>query len=221
MSLLAGEPIATGTHEPRTAVRASGPGRRVSYWIAAAFLLVALLYAGRQLWRETTQPRPNAASTATGPTSESQGLVQKAKALLSRANRTLRFFYNEGGAQRLDDVRRQAERGMRLAPDSAEAQLAMALYESILPAGTADARKRLEELWRQHPEDRRIPRALAVLAQQSRDVEATRIWTERADSLPGGDPYALAQIAWGAWVRGRIEEVGPALERSLARGPGC
>jgi TolB-like protein len=143
----------------------------------------------------------------------------EAWATLSRANLILFASYHEGGEPLREEARQQAERAMRLAPDSPDAQLAMERYEYQQPSGADNSPARLEALWTRFPRDQRIARRLANVSYLLRNREATKLWAERADSLPGGDPIALAQIGWEAWSSGRLEEVAPALERALGRGP--
>ncbi len=87
----------------------------------------------------------------------------EAWATLARANHRLATEYREDTGKRRAALRGQAERAIRLAPDSIEAGLAMAEYELSFEDNVAAARTRLLRLIERAPTDRRLLRMLVSL----------------------------------------------------------
>lgn len=116
-------------------------------------------------------------------------------------------------------ARAQAEKAVKLAPDSLEAQFALAYSYRWQSATVPEAERRLRELVSRMPGDKRVLRALANTLRLAGKSEEALIYYNRAAALPGGDPLALFQRAMALDSLDRQPEAEASLEESLALHP--
>jgi len=145
-------------------------------------------------------------------------------ATYARASCVLFTDYNERGDKAIAAARLRAERAIRLAPDSLEANLAKAQYAIQVGGDGVTGERQLRTLLERAPNDRRILRALTRAASESVDrqpekLAESRQWAERAEALPGGDTLALTELGWGYWGLNRFQELDALLDRILTRQP--
>ncbi len=147
----------------------------------------------------------------------SDGEVWAASAQVSA--QLVSLYYDRSPA-RYESLRTQAERAIKLAPESVEAGLAQALYFSRGSTATlADSERILRRLTSVVPNDRRVWRALSyTLRMQGRFDEAIDC-LNRAIALPGGDPVSLLEKGSALLFAGRGDEAEVALDRSIAVKP--
>jgi len=141
-------------------------------------------------------------------------------ATMARANIVLIWQYNERADRQKAAARSQVERAIRLAPQSVESGLAMALFELKNDNNPVAAKARLVRLLEQAPNDRRILRMLIHTEEdRGQDVAEAARWMTRANALPGGDALALVQMAWVHWGLNQLPELLELVNRSLAIQP--
>jgi tetratricopeptide (TPR) repeat protein len=120
---------------------------------------------------------------------------------------------------RLQAARKEAELAVNLAPESFDAQLALANYYRAQPATRAEAVKRLRELATRRPDHNLALRLLGLALFASREHEEALASFDRACALPGGDPIALHLRSLPLEALGRYDEAMATLDRSLALQP--
>ena len=112
-------------------------------------------------------------------------------AVQSQVSLAFIIFGFDPSPARYEAARTQAERAVRLAPDSNEAQFALANYYRRQGATREEGIRMLRQLVERMPNDKRVLRTLAsALRGQGRDQESI-IYSDRAIALPGGDPIAM------------------------------
>ena len=128
--------------------------------------------------------------------------------------------YDSTNARR-ESLRLQAERAMKLAPDSIEAQLAYASHLKFTDeaAANADAIRRLQQLAARAPNNRRVFRTLGVAWMTAENFDEMVKAYDRANALPGGDPEGLQTKAVHLMLAGRYQEAEDAVAQSLALRP--
>ncbi len=127
--------------------------------------------------------------------------------------------YDRSGARR-EAMRVQAERAVKLAPDSFEAQLALASYLAVAGASTApEAVPLLNRLIERAPRDRRIYQALGMAHTFAGKVDEAAAAFRRGNDVSGGDPEGLGLLAAQFFWHGRYAEMGEAVAQSLAIRP--
>ncbi len=92
---------------------------------------------------------------------------------------------------RYEAARTQAQRAVRLAPDSNEAQFALANYYRRQSATRDEGTRMLRQLVERMPNDKRVLRTLASALRGQGYNEESIIYSDRAIALPGGDPIAM------------------------------
>jgi tetratricopeptide (TPR) repeat protein len=92
---------------------------------------------------------------------------------------------------RFEAARTQAERAVRLAPDSNEAQFALANCYRRQSATRDEGIRMLRQLVERMPNDKRVLRTLASALRGQGHYEESIIYSDRAIALPGGDPIAM------------------------------
>ena len=141
-------------------------------------------------------------------------------ATLSRANVTLIRNYGERSDARKVAARSQVERATRLAPQSIESGLAMALYELDIDQAPAAAKARVARLLERAPTDRRLLRTLIYVEEDfGNDLAEAGRWLAKIEALPGGDAPALVEMAWLHWSLNQLSEVLDLVDRALAIQP--
>ncbi len=141
-------------------------------------------------------------------------------ATLARANISLIWNYAKSSDQKRSAARSQVERATRLAPESFEAALAMAVFELQAEDNVTAAKARLVRLVERNPNDARVLRLLINVEEgKGQDVAEAERWLARANALPGGDALAMVQVAWVYWVRNQLPELLALVNRSLALKP--
>jgi tetratricopeptide (TPR) repeat protein len=131
-------------------------------------------------------------------------------------------FYIVGDDTRLDRLqaaRKEAELAVNLAPESFDAQLALANYYRAQPATRAEGVKRLRELAARRPDHHLTLRLLGLALFASREHEEALASFDRACALPGGDPIAQHMRYLPLEALGRYDEAMATLDRSLALQP--
>jgi tetratricopeptide (TPR) repeat protein len=133
------------------------------------------------------------------------------------------YALNVFGADRSEarDVilRTAAERAFKLAPESEQARLAMALRHRRVPGNDEAALAMLEALAKQRPTDRFILRQLgSTLSAKERDADALARY-QQAAALPGGDPIALVSQARTLQRLRRVDEAEAAVDAALRARP--
>ena len=131
-------------------------------------------------------------------------------------------FLNLGydrGDQRRADLRRQAERAIKLAPDSLESQLANAHYLLSQPGTLPEAERMLTAVIKRAPDDWRPLRIMAnVVLRQGRPEEGYA-WADRAAEFPEGAAVVLLEKATWLFIDARFDEAQKAVDESLAIRP--
>jgi tetratricopeptide (TPR) repeat protein len=118
-------------------------------------------------------------------------------------------------AARHEAVRGQAERAVKLAPESTEALFALASSYRLQSATLPEAERRLRDLVERVPDDKRFLRMLGlVLTREGKHEEALGFF-DRATALPGGDAKAWYGRAQTLQAMGRVAEAEAAVDRSL------
>jgi tetratricopeptide (TPR) repeat protein len=123
--------------------------------------------------------------------------------------------------ERHEAARIDAQRALRLDPQSFEARFAQARLSSF--ETNPQALSKLEQVWRElhreRPDDQRVLRALSrVLQKLNRVDEADALYDESA-RLPGGDPLALYSKSMNLLFAGHGAEAEDALRAALAQKP--
>jgi len=112
-----------------------------------------------------------------------------------------------------------AEKAIKLAPGSDEAQFARAAAFRMTDAASAEAERMLRELVQRAPTDKRFLRMLASVLRNRQANDAALELYDRAAALPGGDARALLSRAEMLLKAGRLDEAEAATDRSLAVQP--
>ena len=123
--------------------------------------------------------------------------------------------------ERIQATRTQADRAVKLAPESNEAEFALATSYRWQGAMRDEAINRLRKLVERMPGDRRVLRTLGNALRLTGKSEEALLWYTRAAALPGGDPLALFQRAMALEALGRNEEAAVTVDESLAQHPGA
>jgi tetratricopeptide (TPR) repeat protein len=92
---------------------------------------------------------------------------------------------------RYEAARTQAQRAVRLAPDSNEAQFALANCYRRKSATGDEGLRLLRQLVERMPNDKRVLRTLASALRAQGHNEESIIYSDRAIALPGGDTIAM------------------------------
>ena len=212
---------ATPTHRTRSA-----------RWLAAGAILLACVLAvviGRP-WRGVATPQAGVAADSLDPVRRARALIDddlmavrenfrfaeelcqraiaadsmnaEAWATLARVSAEFIRRSYDSSAERQLALRTQAERAIRLAPDSIEASLAYTEYLGVADEN-AEREQRLRTLIEKAPMDARVARALArALTRVDKHAEASEVRLKHP-SFRGRDPRPL------------LEEVSAPIERSL------
>ncbi len=147
----------------------------------------------------------------------SDGEVWAASAQVSA--QLISLYYDRSPA-RYESLRTQAERAIKLAPESVDAALAQAFYFSRGQTSTLpDAERILRRLSSVAPTDRRVLRALSYTLRMEGRFDEGIECLNRAIALPGGDPVSLLEKASALLFAGRGDEAEVALDRSIALKP--
>ncbi len=131
------------------------------------------------------------------------------------------FSYDRTPARR-EARQMQAERALKLAPNSFEAELAYVghLRQVRTPAAIAEAIARGQALIAQRPADSRVRRALGlILSNTAEHFEAALTEFDRAHAQPGGDPVALTTKAAVLFTAGRCAEAEQTVATAFAARP--
>jgi tetratricopeptide (TPR) repeat protein len=140
-------------------------------------------------------------------------------AVQSQVSLALIIFGFDTSPGRYEAARTQAERAVRLAPDSNEAQFALANYYRRQNATRDEGVRMLRQLVERLPNDKRVLRTLAsALRGQGRDEESI-IYSDRAIALPGGDPIAMFGKDEALRYLGRNDEGENVIDQVLAVHP--
>ncbi len=132
------------------------------------------------------------------------GELWAAQAQLSRE--MLMLGYDRTSA-RADGLRMQAQRAIKLLPESVEAQIAYAGYLQNTGGSAAHESIRLmQQLSGRAPTNRRIFRVLGMAYGMVNNLDEAVAAFDRAHALPGGDAVALAMKAAQLIWYGRYEE---------------
>ena len=122
--------------------------------------------------------------------------------------------YDSGNARHAA-VRAQAERAMKLAPDSVESRLAKAWYLTSQPTTLAEGETVLADLIKRAPNDWRPLRIMGHTARRLGRFDEGLMWLDRAAAFPEGTAVAKMEKATVLFNQGRIPEAETALEESL------
>jgi tetratricopeptide (TPR) repeat protein len=120
---------------------------------------------------------------------------------------------------RYEAARTQAERAVRLAPDSNEAQFALANYYRRLSTTRDEGVRMLRQLVDRMPDDKRVLRTLASALRGQGHYEESIIYSDRAIALPGGDPIAMFGKDEALRSLGRDDEGENVIDQVLAVHP--
>lgn len=150
--------------------------------------------------------------------------ILSAQALLSLDIRQ-QYLYDISSS-RLESIRVQAERALKLAPESDYAELAYASYlcatKLDVPAAPSllEGQKRLRALVAKAPNNRDFRRALAWSLTNSTDPR-DEIFAEyeRSHAIPGGDEVAMVRQGMSYFWQGRFAEAERSCALSLAVRP--
>ena len=125
----------------------------------------------------------------------------------------------DNSAARYEAARSQADRAVKLAPDSTEALFALANSYRLKRATYPEAERQLRELVKRVPDEKRFLLMLGqILNQEGKGKEALEFF-DRATALPGDDATAWYGRAQTLQTMGRAAEAEEAVDRSLARQP--
>lgn len=120
---------------------------------------------------------------------------------------------------RTETARTQAERAVRLAPESDEARFAQANFYRRQRATMGEGVRMLRELAQRLPNDKRVLKTLASGLRGQGRHEESLIFSDKAIALPGGDRVALYGKESALAILGRLVEAESALDQALAMGP--
>ncbi|HVS54191.1 MAG TPA: TIR domain-containing protein [Opitutaceae bacterium] len=112
-------------------------------------------------------------------------------AVQSQVSLAFVIFGFDTSPARYDAARSQAERAVRLAPDSNEAQFALANYYRRQATTRDEGVRMLRQLIEKMPTDKRVLRTLASALRGQGRYEESIPYSDRANALPGGDPVAM------------------------------
>jgi tetratricopeptide (TPR) repeat protein len=140
----------------------------------------------------------------------------EAWALASQVSSALVTKGYDNSAARRAAASSQAERALKLAPESPEAQFAYASILRASPSTRAEAERMLRALVQSHPENGRfLVRLAKVVADAGRSDEALALY-DQAIPLPGGGSAALTMKAQLLESLGRDAEAEQAVDLALA-----
>ena len=112
-------------------------------------------------------------------------------AVQSQVSLAFVVFGYDRSPERYEAAKTEAERAVRLAPSSNEAQFALANYYRRQNTTRDEGIRMLRQLVERMPTDKRVLRTLAsALRGQGHDEESI-LYSDRANALPGGDPIAM------------------------------
>ncbi len=139
----------------------------------------------------------------------------------AQAQMSLAFiiFGFDASAARYEAARTQAERAVRLAPDSNEAQFALANYYRRQTTTRDEGVRILRQLVERLPTDKRVLRTLASGLRGQKEYQESLIYSDRANALPGGDPIALFGKEEALRLLDREAEGENAIDQALAVRP--
>jgi TolB-like protein/Tfp pilus assembly protein PilF len=120
---------------------------------------------------------------------------------------------------RLELAREQAQRALKLDPNSINAGLAVATYHRWR-ANRDEAERMQRDLMSREPTNRRVLRLGAELARLRQNDAGVADYLARLQALPGGDPVSLFTEAHNLINSGRYVEAGALLDRVIAKNPG-
>ena len=140
-------------------------------------------------------------------------------AVQSQVSLAFVVFGYDRSPERYEAAKTQAERAVRLAPSSNEAQFALANYYRRQNTTRDEGIRMLRQLVERMPTDKRVLRTLAsALRGQGRDEESI-IYSDRANALPGGDPIAMFGKEEALRHQGRNPEGENVIDQVLAVHP--
>jgi len=123
---------------------------------------------------------------------------------------------------RKDEARQQAERAVKLAPNSDQARFALAYsYRYQQAESRVAAVRMLRELAERNPTDHLILRTAGRALEDAGQGDEALQYFDRAAALPGGDAMALRMRADALYLRGRVVEAEAVIDRALALRPGA
>ncbi len=132
-------------------------------------------------------------------------------------------FGYDSSQTRKEAARNQAERAVKLAPDSNQALFALAYsYRYQQTATKAEALRLHRQVAEREPANKFVLRQLGRVLQDTGDAannDEALVWWNRAAVLPGGDPLALRMRADLLFERGRYAEAEAAIDQALALRP--
>ncbi len=203
------------------------PRRKSEWWKAAAALLVVALVAITtwKPWSRTGTSAGSALTETQKLTRQARTLIDddplavrenyrlaeelgqravqldptdaEAWATLARASLNMVLGRYDDTPARRESVHSQAERAIRLAPDSLEAGLAMAGY-SLVSRQYDEGERRTRELLRRHPTDQRAVTLLAWLLESlNRPDEVRKVLLEHTNTVDG----LTTMLDWEAYDR--------------------
>lgn len=144
------------------------------------------------------------------------GEVWAARAQLSGM---LRFLGYDTGDERRADLRRQAERAARLAPDSIESHLARVWSLASQPTTLPEAEQVAKDLITRAPGDWRPLILLSQIAYGQRRPQEAVEWLNRAAAFPDAAAVARLEKATLLFIEGRFDAARQAVDESLAIRP--
>jgi len=112
-------------------------------------------------------------------------------AVQSQVSLAFNIFGFDLSPARYEVARTQAQRAARLAPDSNEAQFALANYYRRNSATSDEGLRLLRQLVERMPNDKRVLRTLASALRGKGHNEESIIYSDRAIALPRGDTIAM------------------------------
>lgn len=120
---------------------------------------------------------------------------------------------------RLEAMQSHADRAMRLAPDSSEAQIASAQAQMVIRQDLAGAQRRLQTLAERFPRDARILRELAWLYRYDSKMDEALTVLTRARELAPADQHITSDMVNSLILSGRFPEADAMVARALAAQP--
>jgi TolB-like protein/cytochrome c-type biogenesis protein CcmH/NrfG len=132
------------------------------------------------------------------------------------------YFYGfDRTTARREAMRIQAERAVKLAPGSIEAQLAMAGYLTFGGGSetASEAVQVLDQLAERAPQNRRIFWTLGSACSVAGKIDESAAAFRRGNLIPGGDPEGLALATGQLFYHGRYAEAEEVVAQSLALRP--